>query len=152
MLKALVRYELLDASVEGAQSRQHSVRIESRISLVSQKVNMLEPMEIEAPAHFVHAGDLDPRLASKDPRRANFSEPYVDIDLRKCEFIQPAAVLWCLIYGLLAAQINSTCRLLVADHLGVATYLRSVELFRILQESGVEVDDREVGGRPAAPF
>ena len=63
---------------------------------------MLRVMEIEAPDHFVHAGDLDPRLASKDPRRANFAESYVDIDLRGCEFIQPAAVLWCLIYGLLA--------------------------------------------------
>jgi len=50
-------------------------------------------MEIQAPARFVNAGNLDPKSASKDPRRANFS-PNVDIDLRDCEFIQPAAVLW----------------------------------------------------------
>jgi anti-sigma regulatory factor (Ser/Thr protein kinase) len=107
-------------------------------------------MEIEPPAHFAHAGDLGTSQASKDPRRANFSEPYVDIDLRECEFIQPAAVLWCLIYGLLVARTNSTCRLLVPENVGVAIYLKSVELFRLLQESGVEVDDRGVGGRPAA--
>jgi anti-sigma regulatory factor (Ser/Thr protein kinase) len=107
-------------------------------------------MEIEAPAHFAHAGDLERKLASKDPRKPGFSEPCVDIDIRECDFIQPAAVLWCFIYGLLAARTNSTCRLLVPENLGVAIYLKSVELFRLLQESGVEVDDRGVGGRPAA--
>jgi hypothetical protein len=106
-------------------------------------------MEIQAPAHFVHAGNLDPRSASEDPRRANFSPRNVDIDLRDCEFIQPAAVLWCAVYGLLAAR-NATCRLLVPENLGVAIHLKSVELFKILREGGVEVDDRGVGGRPAA--
>jgi hypothetical protein len=106
-------------------------------------------MEIQAPAHFVHAGNLDPRSASEDPRRGNFSLRNLDIDLCDCEFIQPAAVLWCVVYGLLAAR-KATCRLLVPENLGVAIYLKSVELFRILRESGVEVDDRGVGGRPAA--
>ena len=104
-------------------------------------------MEIQAPAHFVHAGNLDPRSASEDPRKPNFSQRNVDIDLRDCEFIQPAAVLWCAVYGLLAAR-KATCRLLVPDNLGVAIYLKSVELFKILREGGVEVDDRGVGGRP----
>ncbi len=106
-------------------------------------------MEIQAPVRFVHAGNLDSRSASEDPRKANFSPRNVDIDLRDCEFIQPAAVLWCAVYGLLAAK-NSTCRLLVPENLGVAIYLKAVELFRILRENGVEVDDRGVGGRPAA--
>jgi len=105
-------------------------------------------VEIEAPAHFGHAGHLGPKIASKDPRTANFSETFVDIDLRECEFIQPPAVLWCLVYGLLAARTNSTCRLLVPQNLGVAIYLKSVELFRILQESRIDVDDRGVAGRP----
>jgi hypothetical protein len=106
-------------------------------------------MEIKAPVRFVHAGDLDPSSASEDPRRANFSSRSVDIDLRDCEFIQPPAVLWCSVYGLLAARV-ATCRLLVPENLGVAIYLKSAELFKILRENHVEVDDRGVGGRPAA--
>jgi len=106
-------------------------------------------MEIVAPARFVHAGNLDPRSASEDPRKANFPARNVDIDLRECEFIQPAAVLWCAVYGLLAAR-NASCRLLVPENLGVAIYLKSVELFKILQENGVEVDDRGIAGRAAA--
>jgi hypothetical protein len=106
-------------------------------------------MEIQAPARFVHAGNLDPRSTSEDPRRANFSPRSVDIDLRDCEFIQPAAVLWCAVYGVLAAR-KATCRLLVPENLGVAIYLKSVELFRILRDSGMQADDRGVAGRPAA--
>jgi hypothetical protein len=100
-------------------------------------------MEIQAPVHFVHAGDLDPRSLSEDPRRTDFLEHDVDIDLRACEFIQPAAALWCGVYGLLVAKRNARCRLLVPEHLGVAIYLKSMELFRILQASGVEVDDTD---------
>lgn len=106
-------------------------------------------MEIQAPHHFVHAGDLDPRFASEDPRRPDFAHREVDIDLRGCEFIQPSAALWCAVYGLLAAARNSTCRLLVPETRGVALYLKSVELFRILQTGSVEVDDRNLGSVPA---
>jgi hypothetical protein len=108
---------------------------------------MIEVMVIESPQHFVHAGDLDPRWASQDPRKLTSSES-LDIDLRNCEFIQPAAVLWCAIYGLLA-QRSAACRLLVPENLGVAIYLKSIELFKILAANGVEVNDHGVGGRPA---
>ncbi len=109
-------------------------------------------MEIRVPANFAHTVELDPRSASEDPREATFAERNLDIDLRDCEFIQPAAVLWCAVYGLLAVQKKVTCRLLVPENLGVAIYLKSVELFRMLHDAGVEVDDRGVGGggRPAA--
>jgi hypothetical protein len=103
-------------------------------------------MAIQAPSHFVHAGDLDPRPASEDPRRPDFREREVDIDLR----IHPApcgALVRRL--GLLDAKRNSSCRLLVPENLGVAIYLKSMELFRILQDSGVEVDDRGVGSGAA---
>ncbi|MHB8392645.1 MAG: hypothetical protein ACYDBH_24215, partial [Acidobacteriaceae bacterium] len=110
---------------------------------------ILAEMEIQAPVHFVHAGDLDPRSASEDPRRTDFLEHDVDIDLRACEFIQPAAALWCGVYGLLVGKRNARCRLLVPVHLGVAIYLKSMDLFRILQASGVEVDDRGVGSGSA---
>jgi anti-sigma regulatory factor (Ser/Thr protein kinase) len=102
-------------------------------------------MEIQVPSHFVHAGDLDPRSASWDPRGPDFPERELDIDLRACKFIQPAAALWCGVYALLAANRNCSCRLLVPENLGVAIYLKSIELFSILQKSGVDVDDRGVG-------
>jgi hypothetical protein len=108
-------------------------------------------VQIQAPSRFVHAGELDAKLASEDPRKTNFLDRNLDIDLRYCEFIQPAAVLWCVVYGLLAAQRNGvTCRLLVPENLGVAIYLKSIDLFKILSENGVEVDDRGVSDRPAA--
>jgi hypothetical protein len=110
---------------------------------------MIMVMQIQVPPRFVHAGDLDPKSASKDPRRPNFSDRSLDIDLRDCEFIQPAAVLWCSVYGLLAARSGATCRLLVPENLGVATYLKSIELFKILSENSVEVDDQGVGDQPA---
>lgn len=102
-------------------------------------------MEIQAPNRFLHAGELDPRSAGQDPRRSDFHENEIDLDLRECEFIQPAAALWCVIYGLLAARRKAKCRLLVPENLGVAIYLKSMALFKILQEGGVEVDDRGIG-------
>jgi len=110
---------------------------------------VVAPIEIQAPAHFAHAGDLDTKSASTDPRKAGFERTDVDIDLRECEFIQPAAVLWSVVYGLLAAQQGGCCRLLVPENLGVAIYLKTAGLFGILQESGVEVDDQGIGSLPA---
>lgn len=107
-------------------------------------------MQITAPNRFVHTGELDPRSASQDPRRSEFHETEVDLDLRECEFIQPAAALWCVVYGLLAARRKAKCRLLVPENLGVANYLKSMEFFKILQEGGVDVDDRGVGGGSTA--
>jgi hypothetical protein len=37
----------------------------------------------------------------------------------------------------------------VPENLGVATYLKSIELFKILSENSVEVDDQGVGDQPA---
>jgi hypothetical protein len=54
-------------------------------------------LTIVAPDQFNNAADLDPWAASKDPRKASFEPKQLDIDLRGCEFIRPAAVLWCLV-------------------------------------------------------
>lgn len=104
-------------------------------------------MEIRVPIHFVHAGELDPVPASLDPRKAPLPDGTLDIDMRECAFIQPPAVLWCVVYQLLAISRGASCRLLVPENLGVCIYLKSVELFRILQEQGAEVDDRGIGYR-----
>ena len=66
------------------------------------------------------------------------------MDLRKCEFILPAAVLWCTVYSLLCKSRGIICRLLVPENEGVCIYLKSLGLFDTLKTKGVEVDDRDV--------
>ncbi|MBI4337625.1 MAG: hypothetical protein HY683_07355 [Chloroflexi bacterium] len=104
-------------------------------------------MRIEAPVSFWHAGDLPPRYASRDPRQGDFSEQTIDVDLRRCDFLRPPAVLWCVVYPLLAALRGSAGRLLVPENLGTCIYLKSVYLFSVLKGAGVEVDDRDVPER-----
>ena len=104
-------------------------------------------MNIEVPRGFWHAGELSSRFASSDPRQISFAEQRVDVDMRKCEFVRPAAVLWCAVYPLLAAVRGSTCRLLVPENLGTSVYLKSVGLFDTLRQAGVEVDDRGISRR-----
>lgn len=106
-------------------------------------------MRIPVPERFQYPGQLPARLAGKDPRAlSSFDEPTVEIDMRACSFIRPAAVLWCLTYPLLARLGPSNCRLLVPENLGVCVYLKSLGLFELLQRQGVEVDDRGVPDRP----
>ena len=98
------------------------------------------------PKHeFKHAGELPTRFDRHDPREASFDVHSVDIDLRKCTFVRPQAALWCVIYLTLAAKRGSRCRLLVPEDYGVCAYLKSLGLFSVLKDCGVEVDDRAVG-------
>jgi anti-sigma regulatory factor (Ser/Thr protein kinase) len=108
----------------------------------------LTTLTILAPANFWGAGDLSQRFASKDPRLDTFVEASVDVDMRTCRFVRPPAVLWCVIYSLLAVARGSPCRLLVPENMGVCTYLKSLGLFPALQQAGVEVDDRGVRTQP----
>jgi hypothetical protein len=103
---------------------------------------------ITAPERFNNAADLGPRSASKDPRKTSFEPKKLDIDLRECGFIRPPAVLWCLIYGLLAVSRSEESRLLVPDNLGVALYLKAVGLLSILADGGVAIDDQGISGTP----
>lgn len=105
-------------------------------------------MIIEVPQSFFHAGDLPQKFAGVDPRQASFASDRLDVDMRRCQFVRPAAVLWCVAYPLLAAARGSACRLLVSENMGVCIYLKSVGLFRTLQEAGIEVDDRGIPLRP----
>ncbi|MFZ0248291.1 hypothetical protein [Candidatus Binatus sp.] len=105
-------------------------------------------LTIIAPEQFNNAADLDSRAASKDPRKTSFEPKQLDIDLRGCEFIRPAAVLWCLIYGLLSVTRSEESRLLLPDNLGVALYLKSVGLLGVLGDSGFILDDQGISGTP----
>jgi hypothetical protein len=105
-------------------------------------------MRIETPENFYHAGNLPARFASNDPRQDVFREQAVEIDMRGCQFVGPAAVLWCGVYPLLVVSKGSKCRLLVPQNMGVCVYLQSVGLFALLQKAGVEVDDRGIAKRP----
>ena len=62
-------------------------------------------------SHFRHAASLKGFHGTQDPRQEVFGEANVDLDLRKCEFVRVPAVLWCLIYALLAQRRGSSCRL-----------------------------------------
>ena len=102
-------------------------------------------LEIRAPEIFPHAGMLPPKDASYDPRKAGPRNSSVCIDLRGCEFIHPPAVLWCIVYAALTRWKGIDCELLVPENLGVATYLKTLGLFSMLEEIGVSVDARDLG-------
>lgn len=116
-------------------------------------------LRIPAPQHFRHAAEVPARYSRFDPRDANFSEKRVEIDLRESLFVRPQAVLWCLVYPLLAQRAGSSAALLVPEEMGVCVYLKSLGLFDTLQAAGVEVDDRGIPKRldqkvvlPLTPF
>lgn len=101
-------------------------------------------MRITAYPDFRHAGSLWGSFDSQDPRRLGFRNQPVEVDLRRCEFVRPAAILWCIIYPLLARLRDCECTLLVPENTQVCRYLKSVGLFQTLQEKGVNVDDRDI--------
>ena len=107
-------------------------------------------MRIVAHPLFQHASNLVWPFGSPDPREVAFSEQELELDLRKCEFILPVAVLWCVVYPLLCKSIGVECRLLVPENEGICVYLKSLGLFETLKAKGVEVDDRGIPGSPGA--
>lgn len=106
-------------------------------------------MRIVAYPHFQHAGSLWGPFDSRDPREHTFAEERLEVDLRRCEFVRPAAVLWCVVYPLLTKRKGTECTVLVPENTGVCIYLKSLGLFKVLQDHGIEVDDRGIINRPA---
>ena len=90
--------------------------------------------------NFQHAGSNPAWLDAKDPRRPDFSEREVALDLRLCDFVQVPAALWCAILLLLAKNNGGECELLAPDNAEARTYLKSMGLYQALQENGVRVD------------
>jgi hypothetical protein len=103
---------------------------------------MGKTLTIRAPQQFQHAGRQ--LSADRDPRAASFAFDELDIDLRRCEFIRPAAVLWCVVYLALARRRGVSCRLLVPERMGVCMHLKATGVFEELKQRGVDVDDRDV--------
>src|SRR3989338_4773510 len=101
------------------------------------------PMMISAPLHFEHAGQLPQGLVGEDPRIVRPPERVV-IDLRYCQFVRPPAALWCLVYPLLVVHQGQACVVTVPEDIGVARYLKTIGLFDLLADRGVEVDDRGI--------
>lgn len=99
-------------------------------------------MLIGTPRHFRNPGELYGPGASLRPD--SLPGEAVEVDLRGCSFVRPPAVLWCVIYPLLAANGGKRTVLLVPEEAGVARYLKAVGLFEVLQDRDVEVDDRGV--------
>ncbi len=64
--------------------------------------------------------------------------------MRACEFIGPAAVVWCAVYALLAKHNGCETQLLVPANLGVCVYLKSAGLFGVLQAASIALDDRGI--------
>jgi len=122
------------------------VKDRDRVDDLTWKIDESVPMllQIQLPKHFRHAGELSARFDKFDPRKQDYPITELEIDLRDCEFIRPAAVLWCAVYIALASKRGARCRLLVPENLGVCVFLKSVGLFRILIELGVEADDRGI--------
>ncbi len=82
---------------------------------------------------FNHPGNLK-GFAVPDPRASEFRESSVEIDLRTCEFIEPSAVMWCLVYSLLAKRRGCDCTLLVPENMGVCSYrFRLLVVFDVLR-------------------
>jgi len=98
---------------------------------------------------FRNAGELDPRAVGQDPRDNRFRESTVEIDLRRCAFVRPAAALWCLTYPLLAKRKGADCTVLVPTDAAASEYLKSLKLFDLLHDAGVDVDARGIRHRPA---
>lgn len=101
-------------------------------------------LRISPSKNFRHAGSI-PNWLWRDPRLDDFEPTSVLIDLGRCQFVWPSAVVWCACYGLLVRSQGRECELIVPEELGVATYLKSTGLFATLKEEGVSIDDRGIG-------
>ena len=99
-------------------------------------------LEIRAPRYFRHAGQLANEEASGDPRGDDFSWDVVRIDLRTCEFIYPAAILWCTVFPALVRKAQIDCEVLTPQNPGVTAYLNNQGLLSMLLGLGVIVDGR----------
>ena len=101
----------------------------------------MSTLEITAQRQFRHTDDLlRYQVPNNDPRRTDFDWDSVTIDLRQCEFVRPAGVLWCTVYPLLVAERGIPCEVVVPVQSVIATYLNDLGLFDILKGAGVECD------------
>lgn len=101
-------------------------------------------LRITPQRQFRHAGNI-PSWSWHDPRTDDFWPTEVQINLSRCEFIWPPAVVWCACYALLVRNLSRDCELVLPHDHRVAAYLRGTGLLTILQEAGVKADDPQIG-------
>ena len=102
----------------------------------------MQSLKIVSPSNFNHAGDLlGYQVSNNDPRHNDFDWESVLVDLSRCDFIRPAAVIWCTVYSLLVAQRGIPCNLVAPLNAGVRSYLNRLGLFENLESAGIEIDN-----------
>lgn len=87
---------------------------------------------------FRHVGSI-PSWGLRDPRVEEFELGSVHIDLSQCQHIHPAAVAWCVIYGLLVRWRDRRCILTLPTDRAVAGILQAAGAINQLQTAGTEV-------------
>ena len=102
-------------------------------------------LEISVTGPFNDTGDLSGyQVCNIDPRRPEFDWESVRIDLSRCGFVRPAAVLWCAVYSLLAVEKGISCELVAPNKPAIAAYLNDLGLFAVLRGAGVRIDYSDV--------
>ena len=99
-------------------------------------------MIIRPPTRFLDCRGLE-ASASVDAHTSDFSEAGVTLDLRACGLVGPAAVMWCLVYALLAQSRGSKTEVLSPFKPDVAGYLTSVGLPTQLEKVGVAMIEHQ---------
>jgi hypothetical protein len=90
---------------------------------------------------------MDPN-AGRDPRALTFAETEVEIDLSEVIFMRAPALLWCLIFALLA-QRRSKVTVILPKQAGVLHWIMSLGFVDILRNANVSVTGTaEVGADP----
>ncbi len=97
-------------------------------------------MEIVPRQNFRDSRSIPARFSRYDPRSVSFNEPEVIVDLRDCTRVHPPAVLWCVVYLLLAKRRGSDCALLLPNDGDPALSLRDTGLLGVLQGANISVE------------
>src|SRR5687767_10711784 len=101
-------------------------------------------VRIVVPREFEHAGQLLDPEASRDPRHVSFFEELVEVDLRGCRFMKPAALLWCLTYPLVASERSLRVTVRLPTDPTVRHWMVSLGLPEILMKAGIDIDPPEL--------
>ena len=98
-------------------------------------------LEIRAPQYFHVPGHLASRLPEpyQDPRRDDFVEDRVVIDLSDCVVVNLPAALWCIVYAALIRDKTILCQVKAPTDSALCTSLAASGFFTTLTSSGVEL-------------
>lgn len=97
-------------------------------------------MRITAKPIFRDCHDVSARLDAKDPRLPSFAEETTMVDLKDCQVIWPAAVLWITVYLLLAARQGSRAALQVPGDPDVSGYLDAAGVYDLLEANDIAIE------------